>query len=164
MKPSFKTIVSICSFLILSCSFKSKNIGNIMWPFDIRQNLPVRQPPTCDTFLYKTLHFEINHEQDIDTSQFGFVISSSWPLYSGNYTEKLVIDSIPFCLSDKSPQPLKCYLVDKKNRISYQFQSKHYFDLFDSKVQNIKVKLYSSYIEDSSSNMKVSINDGNWFY
>ena len=164
MKPSLQTIFSIGCFVMLACNPNSKSVGDRDWPLDKRQNLSIRQPPTCDTFLYKTLHFELSHERTIDTSQFALVIEANWPLYSGDYKEELVIDSIPYCQSDMRPQSLKCYLVNKQTPLSYQFQAKYAFNLLDSSVRSIKLKLYSSDIEHSGSNMKISLNNGNWIY
>ncbi len=164
MKPFLQLILLLCCYFLLDCNSKVKPVGNIDWPFDIRQNLPDMGATSCDTFLYKTLYIEITHEHIIDTTQFALVIIGNWPIYSGSYKEKLSIDSAPYCQKEVQLQSLKCYLVDKQNHISYSFQAKHAFKLFDNNVRNIKIKLYSSEIEDSGSNMMVSVNNGSWIY
>jgi hypothetical protein len=156
--------LTLLLLLLHSCKQEDKPIGDLPWPLDIRQNLPIRPALTCDTVHFKSISFEITHEQSLDTSLYALVITTRWPLYNGDFQKYFVVDSIPYCKDELERLPLICYLVDKGTKVSYQFQAKLNYHLLDSSLRKIRIQLFAEVIEDSGSNMKVSLNDGNWLY
>jgi hypothetical protein len=113
---------------------------------------------------YKSISFEITHEQTFDTSLYALVVTSRWPLYNSDFKNEFVVDSIPYCKNELEVLPLICYLINKDTKVSYQFQAKQSYNLFDSSLQLVKIKLLSDEIMDSGSNMMVSLNNGSWLY
>ena len=154
-------LVAVILSIVISCKQDRQKIGDITWPLDARQNLN-RNPP-CDTSSLKTLSFEISHESSIDTSLYDLVIYTGWAIYNGTFKRNIIIE-VPHCETGERLHPIICYLIEKSTPLSYQYQAKSAFNIFKSSLEKITIKLYSQEIEDSGSNLKVSIDGREWIY